>query len=384
VKRAGRLNQVNEYYFSSKLWEVAELRAKGKNILNFGIGSPDFPPHPEVIKELHEQSSDANNHAYQSYQGSPILRSAIARWYDEWYGVKLNPEKEILPLIGSKEGIVHICMTYLNKGDKALIPDIGYPAYRAAVQLAEALPVTYTLYEENNWFPDFDELGKMDLHDIKMMWMNYPNMPTGSKPTKEYLQKAVNFALKHNILLIHDNPYSFILNEQPLSIMAAEGAFGAAVELNSLSKSHNMAGWRVGMLVGAEKHIVNVLRFKSNLDSGMFLPAQLAASKALALPREWYRELNKRYTSRRQCAYSFLQALSCSFNTDSAGLFVWAAVPQHFSNGYALADKLLYDFDIFVTPGGVFGEAGDKFIRVSLCASEAMYENAAVRVRNGI
>ena len=284
-----RLEGIGEYYFSQKLREIDELNKQGKNIINLGIGSPDLPPHPDVIKTLQEESAKSNVHAYQNYKGSPILRKAIADWYNKWYGVELNPDTEILPLIGSKEGIMHICMTYLNEGDQALVPNPGYPTYRSAVKLAGGECVDYDLKAENNWFPDFEELEKKDLHPrkIKLMWVNYPQMPTGQLPdTKELFEELVAFAKANNILIIHDNPYSFILNDEPMSLLSVEGAKDVAIELNSLSKSQNMAGWRVGMLVGAKERIDEVLRFKSNMDSGMFLPLQLAAAKALGLGKD--------------------------------------------------------------------------------------------------
>ena len=281
MQTANRLEGINEYYFSQKLREIDDMNKAGKDVINLGIGSPDLPPHPDVIKVLNEESAKPNTHAYQNYKGSPILRNAMAEWYKKWYNVNLDAATEILPLIGSKEGIMHICMTYLNEGDIVLIPNPGYPTYKSAVSLAGGTAVDYELTEENNWMPDFERLEDMDLSKVKLMFVNYPHMPTGQLPLAGTMVKLIAFAKKHNILLVHDNPYSFILNEQPMSLLSVPGAMDVAVELNSLSKSHNMAGWRVGMLCGAQERINEVLKFKSNMDSGMFLPVQLAAAKEI-------------------------------------------------------------------------------------------------------
>ncbi len=280
-----RLEGVGEYYFSQKLREIEELNRQGKNVINLGIGSPDLPPHPDVIKVLQEESNKPNVHAYQSYKGSPVLRKGISQWYKQWYNVELDPETEILPLIGSKEGIMHICMTYLNEGDRVLVPNPGYPTYRSAVKLAGGISVDYNLKAEHNWAPDFDNIDLEGTSPVKLIFVNYPHMPTGQLPDKDMYQKLVNWAKANNILVVHDNPYSFILNNEPMSLLSVEGAKEVVIELNSLSKSHNMAGWRVGMLCGAKERINEVLRFKSNMDSGMFLPVQLAAAKALSLPQ---------------------------------------------------------------------------------------------------
>ncbi|MES2329146.1 MAG: aminotransferase class I/II-fold pyridoxal phosphate-dependent enzyme [Bacteroidota bacterium] len=382
VTTSKRLEGIGEYYFSQKLREIDELNKQGKNIINLGIGSPDLPPHPDVVKVLQEEAAKPNTHAYQSYKGSPILRKAIADWYAKWYGVELNADTEILPLIGSKEGIMHICMTYLNEGDEALIPNPGYPTYSSAVKLAGGKAVSYEMKEENNWAPDFDALEKTDLSKVKLLWVNYPHMPTGQLPTKELFEKIVAFGKKHNILICHDNPYSFILNETPMSLLSVEGAKDVVIELNSLSKSQNMAGWRVGMLSGAKERIDEIIRFKSNMDSGMFLPVQLAAAKALSLGKEWYDEINAIYAKRREKVFELLTLLNCEFSKTQVGLFVWAKIPSKYKTGYELSDEILYNSNVFITPGGIFGTAGDGYIRVSLCGSIERFEEAIKRINN--
>ena len=375
-----RLEGIGEYYFSSKLREIEELNKAGKGIINLGIGSPDLPPHPDVIKTLQNEASKENVHAYQSYKGSPILREAIAEWYKKYYAVNIAPATEILPLLGSKEGIMHICMTYLNEGDQVLIPNPGYPTYTSAVKLAGGTPLYYELTAENNWAPDFENLEKSDLSKVKLMWVNYPHMPTGQLPSKLLFEKLVAFAKKHQILICHDNPYSFILNDTPMSLLSIEGAKEVVIELNSLSKSHNMAGWRVGMLIAAEERINEILRFKSNMDSGMFLPVQLAAAKALSLDKSWYDSVNKIYQARREKVFELLDVLKCVYSKEQVGLFVWANVPSEYKDGYALSDKVLYDANVFITPGGIFGSAGNDYIRVSLCGSVEKFSEAIKRI----
>jgi aspartate/methionine/tyrosine aminotransferase len=377
METSQRLEGIGEYYFSKKLREIDSLNAQGKNIISLGIGSPDLPPHPEVIRVLQETAARPNVHGYQSYKGSPVLREAIAAWYKKWYGVTLDAATEILPLLGSKEGIMHICMTYLNKGDKVLVPDPGYPTYHAAVKLAGAEPVTYTLSEENNYEP---ELEKLAVTGCKLMFVNYPQMPTGHLPTMELFEKIIAFARKNNILVCHDNPYSFILNDHPLSMLAVDGAMDCVIELNSLSKSHNMAGWRIGMLCGAQERIDQVIRFKSNMDSGMFLPLQLAAAKALTLDRDWFDSLNATYRERREKIYVLLDKLNCSYSGEQAGLFVWAKVPEDFKDGYALSDEVLYNKNVFITPGGIFGKAGEQYVRLSLCIPVERIMEAIARI----
>jgi LL-diaminopimelate aminotransferase len=377
-----RLEGVGEYYFSQKLREIDDMNKAGKQVINLGIGSPDLPPHPAVIKTLHDEAAKPNTHAYQNYKGSPVFRNAISKWYKKWYSVDLNPDSEILPLIGSKEGIMHVCMTYINSGDVVLIPDPGYPTYKSAATIAGANVVPYTLKEENNWFPDFNELEKTDLKKVKLMFVNYPQMPTGQLPTKELFQKLIAFAKKRDILLCHDNPYSFILNKTPMSLLSIEGAKDIAIELNSFSKSHNMAGWRVGMLSGKKERIDEILRFKSNMDSGMFLPVQLAAAMALELGQDWFDQLNEIYSKRREKVFELLQLLQCNFDEHQAGMFVWASIPAVYKDGYELSDTVLQKSNVFITPGGIFGNAGNKYIRVSLCTAEEKINEAIQRIKN--
>jgi len=384
METAKRLEGIGEYYFSQKLREIEELNKTGNKVINLGIGSPDMPPHPDVIKKLYEEALKPNQHAYQNYKGNIVLRNAIARWYKQWYNVDLNPDTEILPLIGSKEGIMHICMTYINEGTLVLIPNPGYPTYRSAAGIAGGNIKEYTLKEENNWFPKFDELEKI-ITDSKsqkgcLMFVNYPHMPTGQLPTQELFTQLVAFAKKYDIIICHDNPYSFILNETPMSLLRVEGAKDVVIELNSLSKSHNMAGWRVGMLSGAKERIDDIIRFKSNMDSGMFLPVQLAAARALELEQEWFNEVNSVYRTRRKKVFELLQLLQCSFNNNQAGMFVWAKIPQQYENSYQLSDEVLNQSNVFITPGGIFGSEGNNHIRVSLCTPEEKIKEAIERI----
>jgi LL-diaminopimelate aminotransferase len=380
IKVANRLNGIGEYYFSQKLREIDELNKQGKQIINLGIGSPDLPPHPDVVKVLEAEAEKPNTHAYQNYKGSPALRTAMADFYKTWYHVTLDANSEILPLIGSKEGIMHICMTYLNEGDEVLIPNPGYPTYRSAVKLAGGTCIEYDLIEENNWEPDFDALEKSNLSKVKLMWINYPQMPTGKQASPELFEKIIAFGKKHNILICHDNPYSFILNDEPLSLLSVEGAKDVAIELNSLSKASNMAGWRVGMMVGSKERVDEVLRFKSNMDSGMFLPVQLAAAKALSLGKDWYNQLNEIYKERRELVYKLLEKLNCIFDRTQGGMFLWAKIPANYKDGYELSDEVLYNKNVFITPGGIFGSNGNRYIRVSLCAKAEVFKNALERI----
>ena len=381
MRTSKRLDSVHEYYFSQKLREIDTLNKQGKNIINLGIGSPDMPPHEDVINTLNVESRKPDVHAYQNYKGSPALRNAFANWYKEWYKTELNAETEVLPLIGSKEGIMHICMTYLNEGDEVLVPNPGYPTYRSAVQLAGGVCINYELNESNNYYPDFNTLEKTDLSKVKLLWANYPHMPTGQQASINVFEQLIAFGKKHDILICHDNPYSFILNDSPLSILSVKGAKDVALELNSLSKSHNMAGWRVGVLCGAQERINEVLRFKSNMDSGMFLPVQLAAAKALSLDKTWYNSVNAVYKKRREKMYELLDILKCNYSIQQSGMFIWAKIPKKFENGYALSDKVLYESNVFITPGGIFGNGGDKYVRLSLCATEQKIQEAVNRVK---
>ena len=385
METAKRLNGVGEYYFSQKLREIDAMNAAGKPVINLGIGSPDLPPHPDVINVLHTESIKAGTHAYQSYKGSPVLRKAVSDWYKKWYQVTLHPDTEILPLIGSKEGIMHVCMTYLNEGDLVLIPNPGYPTYRSAATIAGATCMEYILSKENNWFPNLAAIEQqVPLPKVKLMFVNYPHMPTGQLPTTELFSSLVAFAKKHEILLVHDNPYSFIRNEQPQSLLAIQGAKDCVIELNSLSKSHNMAGWRVGVLCGAKERMDEILRFKSNMDSGMFLPVQLAAAKALELGPDWHQSVNAVYRKRRERVVELLKLLGCPVDETQAGLFVWAPVPGSCKDGYELSDRILNEARVFLTPGGIFGDAGNKYIRVSLCATEEKIEESINRVKQSI
>lgn len=387
MQAADRLNGIGEYYFSQKLREIDGLKKQGKDIINLGIGSPDMAPHASVIETLREAAARPDVHAYQGYKGIPALRLAIAKWYERWYAVSLDPETEILPLIGSKEGIMHICMAFLNEGDGVLVPNPGYPTYRSAVKLSGGIAIDYLLEENNEWGPDFTRLTEQVTQfeaagkKVKMMFVNYPHMPTGQLPQKELFEKLVEFGKQQGIIICHDNPYSFILNDDPRSLLSVKGAREVAIELNSLSKSHNMAGWRVGMLLGSKENVDTVLRFKSNMDSGMFLPVQLAAAKALELDNDWHEQLNAVYTERRLKVFSLLDLLECRYSSSQAGMFVWAAIPGNYRDCYELSDEVLYKADVFITPGGIFGTAGEQYIRVSLCSSIERIEESIQRIK---
>ncbi len=381
IQSASRLGEVKEYYFSTKLREIATMRAEGKYVLNLGIGSPDLPPAEGVMEELSDKVWKVDTHGYQPYNGIPELREAFAHWYRQWFGVGLDPRQEILPLMGSKEGIMHIAMAYLEKGDRVLVPNPGYPAYRAVSQLAGAEVLSYDLLAENDWLPDLEALAGRDLERVKIMWVNYPHMPTGARGSAEFFARLVHFARQRRILLVNDNPYAFILNESPISILAVDGAREVALELNSLSKAHNMAGWRIGMLAGREDYLQDILRFKSNMDSGMFRPLQMAAVQALASGPEWYGRLNAVYRERRTTVCELLDLLGCTYDKGQVGMFVWAKVPARYRNGFELSDEVLYGAHVFITPGGIFGSNGDPYIRISLCSDGVLYEEAIHRVR---
>ncbi|MDD3108519.1 MAG: aminotransferase class I/II-fold pyridoxal phosphate-dependent enzyme [Alistipes sp.] len=380
---AKRLGKIEEYYFSKKNREIDQMRAEGHDVISLGIGSPDLPPHPEVIATLGAEATKPNCHGYQSYKGAPILREAFSRWYKKYYGVELNAASEILPLIGSKEGIMHICMTYLNEGDRVLLPNPGYPTYTSAVNVAGGVPVGYRLRAENGWMPDFDELeGYAKEGGVKLMIANYPQMPTGAMPKEGIFEKLVDFARRNNILLVHDNPYSFLRNTKPVSILSVPGAKDVALELNSLSKSHCMAGWRVGMIGGAKERLEEILRFKSNMDSGMFYPMQAAAARALDLGDEWFSELNKIYAAREKKAYAIMDRIGCTYDPKQAGLFVWGRLPEGDEDCFAFSDRILYGCNVFITPGGIFGSEGMRYIRISLCAPEEKLQCALDRISN--
>lgn len=380
ISTAQRLDFIEEYYFSKKLKEISLLNTSGEQVINLGIGSPDLPPHEKVVQVLKESSEDSKSHGYQSYHGLLELRLAISKWYKKYFNVELNPDTEILPLIGSKEGIMHISMTYLQKGDEVLIPNPGYPAYKACTELSGASCKFYDLIEEENWEPPLEALEKTDLSKVKIMWVNYPHMPTGAKGSNALFRKLKAFGEKHKILICNDNPYSFILNTAPSSLFSA-GYSDYFLELNSLSKSHNMAGWRVGMILANKTHIKNILTFKSNMDSGMFKPIQLAASTALGLDSAWYEELNSLYQKRKVIAIDILRELSCQMDPDQVGLFVWGKVPESILSVKEWIDRILVETRVFMVPGETFGSQGKRYIRISLCADEALLKNALERIR---
>lgn len=381
IQPANRISEVKEYYFSKKLREIDQMRQQGIHVINLGIGNPDRPPHAEVLETLHQTSSDLGNHGYQSYIGVAELRNAFAQWYKTFFKVDLNPANEILPLIGSKEGIMHVSMAFLNPGDQVLVPDPGYPTYASVSNLVEAKMISYDLEEHLNWQPDFDKLEAMDLSKVKMMWVNYPNMPTGANATLELFEKLVRFGKKHNILICNDNPYSFILNDNPLSIFRIEGAKDICIELNSLSKSHNMAGWRVGMVAAAPEFIQYIIRVKSNMDSGMFKPLQLAATKALSLDKDWYKQVNLAYLERRELAWQIMDMLGCTYNKNQSGMFIWAKIPEHVESSEKLSDEVLNNARVFITPGSIFGKQGQRYIRISLCSTVEVLKESIQKIK---
>ncbi len=381
IRPADRVSRIQEYYFSRRLREVARLNAEGHDIISLGIGGPDRPPMHEVIETLCEAARRDDTHSYQLAVGIPELRQAYARWYAAHYGVELDPSTEIQPLLGSKEGIIQLMLTFLNPGDGVLVPDPGYPTYSSAARLVDAEIYTYDLTAEGDWLPDFDELEKMPLDRIKMMWVNYPHMPTGTPATIELFRKLVEFGRKHSIVIAHDNPYSFILNSHPLSILQIEGAKEICVELNSLSKSHNMAGWRMAMLASNPEFVSWFVKVKSNIDSGQFRPAMLAAVKALDAPQEWYDQLNVVYASRRRVAETIMSELGCTFDPGQRGMFLWGRIPDSEPSSESLADRILYDARVFITPGFIFGKNGQRYIRLSLCATEDNLRRALDRIR---
>ena len=389
INAAKRTESVSEYYFSRKLKEIAAMNAeraeRGEEpVINLGIGSPDGMPPLAAVEALCESAKDSGNHAYQSYVGLPQMRQAFADWYRRWYGVELDPSKEIQPLVGSKEAILLISLAFLDKGDKVLVPDPGYPTYSSASRLVEAEIVTYDLCEENGWWPDFDALEQMDLEGVKIMWTNYPNMPTGASASEELYARLVDFGRRHRILICNDNPYSFILNDRPLSILAQPGAMECCLELNSLSKAHNMAGWRIGMVAADAEIIAQILKVKSQMDSGMFKPLQLAAVQALAQGKEWFDELNEEYRRRRVLAGEIFDMLGVKYDHNSSGMFLWGKVGKsdasEVSSGQLVSDKLLYEAGVFITPGFIFGRNGEDYIRISLCAKPQVLKKAAERI----
>lgn len=382
IQPAERTRSVKEYYFSKKNREIAALNADGRSepVINLGIGSPDGRPPQIAIDTLCESAMKDGNHAYQPYIGIPELRKAYAGWYSRWYGVNLDPSSEIQPLTGSKEGILIISLTFLNKGDKVLVPDPGYPTYSSSARLCEAEIVTYDLVEELGWQPDFDALEKMDLEGVKMMWTNYPNMPTGAPADPALYEKLVDFGRAHGILVCNDNPYSFILSDEHYSILAVPGAKDCCLELNSLSKAHNMAGWRLGMVASSAEVVYEILKVKSQLDSGIFRPLQLAAVEALSQGPEWFAALNGEYRRRQLAAGRIFDLLGVRYNPASQGLFLWGRVPDGV-DPVALSDKLLYEAGVFITPGFIFGRNGEKYLRISLCAKEEVLSRAYEKIK---
>lgn len=381
IETAKRLQTVEEYYFSKKLREVSALVSAGNPVINLGIGSPDLLPPPQVVKALAEGLANPVAHKYQSYQGLPELREAMAQFYKTQYVVTLNPQNEVLPLMGSKEGIMHIAMAFLNEGDEVLIPNPGYPTYQSVTKLLRAEPVFYNLDAANNWLPDFDALEKLDLSKVKLMWVNYPHMPTGAQPNTDLFEKLVAFGKKHHILIINDNPYSFILNDNPKSILAVNGAKEVCLELNSLSKTFNMAGWRVGMVAGSSTLINHVLKVKSNMDSGMFYGIQKGAIEALKCNKDWFAKINAIYTERRNVVWQLAETLNCTYNKNASGLFVWAKLPEGI-DAEKFIDDILYKYYVFITPGSIFGSQGAGYIRFSLCASTEVLKDALIRLKN--
>lgn len=380
IHPANRLNSVTEYYFSAKLREVGEMNAAGKNVINLGIGNPDLPPSEATIEALCKEAQKPTVHGYQSYVGIPELRNGFADWYRKWYQVELNPATEIQPLIGSKEGILHITLAFVNPGDSVLVPNPGYPTYTSASRLCEANIISYALDEKNGWEPDFEALEKMDLSTVKLMWVNYPNMPTGARATPELYEKLVAFGKKNSIVICNDNPYSFILNDEKLSILSVEGAKDCCIEMNSMSKAHNMAGWRMALLATNAEFIQWILKVKSNVDSGMFRPMMVAAVAALQNSEEWHAEMNRVYAKRRVLAHQIMDALSCTYDKNQVGMFIWARIPDRYKDSGELADEILYGKNVFITPGFIFGDKGLRYVRISLCCPEKMLGEALKRV----
>ncbi len=383
ISPAKRISEVSEYYFSVKLREIAQMNAQGADVINLGIGSPDLPPAEDVVSTLGEEASLDTSHGYQPYIGIPELRNAFSAWYRRWYGVELDPASEILPLIGSKEGIMHISMAFVNEGDAVLVPNPGYPTYTSVSRLVGAKIIPYDLSAGNNWEPDLEALeaqhaaGEIDLNSVKLLWCNYPNMPTGANGSIPLFERLVAFGRKYNIIICHDNPYSFILNDKPLSILMVEGAKDICIELNSMSKSHNMPGWRIGMLATNPRFREWILRVKSNMDSGMFRPLQLAAVKALEQPEEWYRGMNGVYGRRRALAEAIMRAVGAEVAPGQVGLFLWGKVD---GRGVEICDQVLYGAKVFLTPGFIFGSNGENYIRISLCANEETLDRALQRI----
>lgn len=382
IKPAERLSLVSEYYFSRKLKEVAQMNAEGKDIISLAIGSPDMPPSKQTIQTLCEVASRPDTHGYQPTMGTPELRKAMADFYKRWYGVDLNPATEIQPLIGSKEGILHVTLAFVNPGEEVLVPNPGYPTYTSLSKILGAKVVNYDLMEDNGWQPDFEQLEKMDLSRVKLMWTNYPNMPTGGNARMETYERLVDFARKHNIVVVNDNPYSFILNDKPMSLLQVEGAKDCCIEFNSMSKSHNMPGWRVGMCATNPTFISWILKIKSNIDSGTFRGIQLAAAAALSNAEEWHHEANiETYSRRRKYAEQIMDALGCKYDPNQVGMFLWGRIPDSYSNCEELTERVLHEARVFITPGFIFGSKGERYVRISLCAKEEKIQTALERIK---
>lgn len=382
IQTAKRIEAVDEYYFSTKLAEIRKMNTNGDAVINLGIGNPDLAPSENIVQELMQAALLTANHGYQSYIGIPELRTAFSDWYRKYYQVDLNPENEILPLFGSKEGIMHISLAFLNSGDEVLIPDPGYPAYSSAASICEAKSRIYNLTEENNWCPDLEEIEKGDLTNVKLMWVNYPNMPTGKPASMKLFERLIAFGRKHGILIVNDNPYSLISTNNPLSLLSVKNAKEVAIELNSLSKSHNMAGWRVGMIGGAAEYIQAILKVKSNMDSGMFKPIQIAAAEALRNTSEWYENQRNIYSERKKIAQEILDTLLCDYNTEASGMFVWAKIPKQALSSESFSEDILQNKKVFITPGFIFGKNGERFIRLSLTSNETVLREALNRIKS--
>ena len=382
IKPADRISQVKEYYFSRKLREIAKLNAQGLDIISLGIGGPDRPPQADAIEVLCNEARRTNTHGYQPYTGIPELRQAFANWYKRYFGIALDPTTEIQPLIGSKEGILHTTLAFVNPGDGVLVPNPGYPTYTAVSQFAGAKIYKYDLTEQSNWEPDFASLESLPLENIKLMWVNYPNMPTGHRASRDLFQKLIDFGKRLGIIIVNDNPYSFILNDTPLSIFCIDRAKDIAIELNSLSKSHNMAGWRIAMVASNKNFIEWILRVKSNIDSGQFRPMMLAAAKALDCDQSWYDQINETYRRRRHIAEQIMDALCCTFDATQTGLFLWGKIPDSEKDSETVTEKILSDARVFITPGFIFGSNGNRYIRISLCATEERMIEALERINN--
>ncbi len=378
---ADRLGSVSEYYFSRKLKEVAAMNAQGLDVISLGIGSPDMPPSKETIETLCREAQNPNGHGYMPYIGIPELRKAFADWYQKWYGVTLDPATEVQPLIGSKEGILHVTLAFVNPGDQVLVPNPGYPTYTSLSKILGAEVVNYDLKEENGWMPDFDQLEQMDLSRVKLMWTNYPNMPTGANASPELYVRLVEFARRKGIIIVNDNPYSFILNDHPLSILSVPGAKECCIEFNSMSKSHNMPGWRIGMLASNAQFVQWVLKVKSNIDSGMFRAMQLAAATSLQSEADWYEGNNRNYRNRRHYAGEIMKALGCTYDENQVGMFLWGRIPDSYADVEELTERVLHEARVFLTPGFIFGSNGKRYIRISLCCKEEKLAEALERIK---